>query len=87
MHYVSYRVTGPTHEQRGGRLVQVRYEELRRYYANSGKIQDIDAGWYTINGQLIPTHDIYTTAQAAESAANAAQISYGTAVKFAQYCR
>ncbi len=36
--YVSHTVTHPTHEQRGNRMVKVRYEEKRRYFPVWGLI-------------------------------------------------
>lgn len=38
----TYRVTKPTHEQRGNRIVHVRYEEERYYYADTFTVTGVN---------------------------------------------
>lgn len=62
VNFVAYRITAPTHEWRGNRSVRVRYEELRRYYADSGVVNAIEASFpnlYSLK-RALETGDSFT---------------------------
>jgi hypothetical protein len=86
---VSYVVTKPTHEQRFNRMVKVRYEEGRRYYAEEITIETVVAenGGIIIN-QIYHKCDIYNgTLEAAQREADEGQKAYDDHCKFASDCR
>jgi alpha-galactosidase/6-phospho-beta-glucosidase family protein len=60
VYYLSYYVTKPTHEQRGNRIVKVRYEEERKYCRNSGHVQCYLPQGYMINNEHVFECDIGT---------------------------
>jgi hypothetical protein len=85
--YVDYAVTGPTHVQRGARLVRLRYEELRSYRGDHGRIESFGwAGGLVINGR-IAARDLCTNLDDAKSKAQAAQLRYDSHVEMAAACR
>jgi len=87
VYYVDYYVTKPTHEQRGSRMVKVRYEEERRYIAKSAVIETITgsdkAVWY--NG-CIPQSGVMTWKEAEKQAAEI-QKAHLESNDFAARCR
>jgi len=88
IHYVSYRVVKPTHEERFGRMARVRYEEVRAYYAATYTVRTIGVSWGApvYNNSIMPS-DIYPTLEAAQKAAADKQAGHDEALKFAQECR
>lgn len=88
IHFVGYRVVKPTHELRGGRMVRVRYEEVRAYYAATDKVSAIGliGGALAYNHSVFPS-DIHPTLEDAQKAAADRQRGHDEAMKFARECR
>jgi len=88
IHFVGYRVVKPTHELMGGRMVRVRYEEVRAYYAATDKVSvvGLSGGALAYNYSIFPS-DIHPTLEDAEKAAADRQRGHDEALKFAQECR
>lgn len=85
--YVTHTVTAPTHVQRFGRLVRVRYEELRNYYGARGRIESFGwAGTLVING-YIAAQNLCSTHQEALDKAAAAQAEYAKHLEFSAAVR
>jgi hypothetical protein len=87
IHFVGYRVVKPTHEERRGRLVRVRYEELRAYYAATDKITSIGFNGATFYNGGVYQCDIHPTPEKAQKAAADKQAGHDEALKFARECR
>lgn len=87
IHYVGYRVVTPTHVEKHGRLVRVRYEEVRRYYAATDRIVLIGFNGATFYNGGVYECDIHPTLEAAQKAAADKQYGHDEALKFAQECR
>jgi len=87
IHFVGYRVVKPTHVEKRGRLVRVRYEEVRRYYAATDRIASIVFNGATFYNSGVYECDIHPTLEAAEKAAADKQAGHDEALKFAQECR
>jgi len=70
IHFVGYQVVKPTHELMGGRMVRVRYEEVRTYYAATDKVSAVGlaGGALTYNYSIFPS-DIHPTLEDAQKAA------------------
>jgi len=88
IHFVGFRVVKPTHEKRGGRMVKVRYEEVRAYYAATDKVSAIglSEGALAYNHSVFPS-DIHPTLEDAQKAAADRQHGHDEALKFARECR
>ena len=88
IHFVSYRVVKPTHELRGGRMVKMRYEEVRAYYAATHEVIAIGLrhGALAYNYIVSPS-DIHPTLEEAQKAAADRQRGHDEALKFARECR
>lgn len=88
IHFVGYRVVKPTHELRGGRMVRVRYEEVRAYYATTDKVNAIglNGGALAYNHSVFQS-DIHPTLEEAQKAAADRQRGHDEALKFARECR
>lgn len=76
VYHYHYIVTHPTHEQRGSRLVRVRYEEKRSYQSGYGMIDEIGRYVYKIKGKWIPFSNVRESLEAARQAASEAQAKY-----------
>ena len=87
IHYVSYYVTKPTHQQRGTRMVRVRYEEERKYYAKSGKVTAIDNELVSVDNKQIPSRNVFDSRVSAEQAAVERQKKYQEHCDFSSMCR
>jgi len=89
----SHRVTKPTHVQRGNRMVKVRYEEERRYFAAEIEIKRITPNSYSypefqLNYQYWnDVFKIHETMKEAESSAEKNNKSYKKGCDFASMCR
>ncbi len=70
IHFVGYRVVKPTHELMGGRMVRVRYEEVRAYYAATDKVSEVglSGGALAYNYSVLPS-DIHPSLEDAQKAA------------------
>lgn len=85
--YVRYQVIQPTHVQRGGRQIRVRYEEVRRYVGARATIESFEYGHaLTFNGGISPVDRRSSLAQAQEDA-RAMQLKYEADCDFAAMCR
>lgn len=85
--YVRYQVTRPTHVNRGGRQVRVRYEEERRYIGAGAKIESFEfAHSLTFNGG-ISVSDLRPSLAQAQADAVALQAKYQESCAFAAMCR
>ena len=83
-----YIVTKPTHEYMGGRVVRMRYEEVRRYQASEEIIQDIlPHNQIQILNRIISEKNICQTLNEAKQKAKHAQEDYESACRFAERCR
>lgn len=103
IYYVHKQVTKPTHEQRGNRMVKVRYEEERRYSCAAFKIAIVTAKYsgkdvyeddneniyivYSNTHTTLFEREIFTDKTECETRAQDSQKSYDDGVKFSQYCR
>jgi hypothetical protein len=87
IHYVGYRVVKPTHEEKRGRLVRVRYDEVRSYYAATDKIASIGFNGATFYNGSVYECDIHPTLEAAQKAAADKQSGHDEALSFARECR
>ena len=78
----------PTHEAMGGRMVRVRYEEVRAYYATTDKVNAIglNGGALAYNHSVFQS-DIHPTLEEAQKAAADRQRGHDEALKFARECR
>lgn len=88
IHFVGYRVVKPIHELRGGRMVKMRYEEVRAYYASTDKVSAIglSQGALAYNHSVFPS-DVHPTLEDAQKAAADRQRGHDEALKFARECR
>lgn len=88
IHFVGYRVVKPTHELMGGRMVRVRYEEVRAYYAATHEViaVGLSGGALAYNYSIFPS-DIHPTLEDAQKAAADRQRGHDEALKFAWECR
>jgi len=74
--FTGYTVTEPTHVQRRGRAVRVRYHELRAYFGASARIESLGwAGSLVINGR-IAARDLCDSLDTAKSKADVMQREY-----------
>lgn len=80
-------ITKPTHEQRGNRMVHVRYEAEKMFGATETEIKTInyDHAIYFNNG--IRVNEICETLKDAEEMALKARKAYDEHCKFSQLCR
>lgn len=84
----SYTVTKPTHAQKFGRMVRVRYEEGRHYYGAAITIESFGFhGGLTINSRGIPLSALKPTLAEAIQHAAEAQKRYDDDCAFAAACR
>lgn len=85
--YVQMRVTAPTHAQKFGRMVRVRYEELREYEPRSGMIESFgyDHSLY-INHGIRPA-DLCESMEAARVEATKRRAAYQEHLDFSAMCR
>ena len=88
IYFVDSYVTKPTHEQRGSRMVKVRYEEVRYYFATSDKVERITGSDKAVlyNGK-VPESCIFESKEAAEVSATTIQKDHLEANEFAARCR
>jgi len=88
IHFVSYRVVKHTHELRGGRMVKMRYEEVRAYYAATQEVIAIGLrhGALAYNYIVSPS-DIHPTIEDAQKAAADRQRGHDEARQVARECR
>ena len=87
VYFASYSVTKPTHKQRGGRSVKVRYEEERSYRNSSGGIDEIAIGGYIINGLFVRTCNVCSTEQEAIERAGKLRNEYKEHCAFSSFVR
>ncbi len=87
--FYSYRVTKPIYEEnRWGRRVKVRYEEVRSYYAGEGEVTQITDCGYTVNRWTqISDSNICQSIEEARTKATKAQASYDEHCEFSAMCR
>jgi len=101
--YHSYHITKPTHEKRWNRMVRVRYEEERRYYAKEEVIVSIDFEIpryaitessvedtiknYMVINRKVRLSDICGTMSEANEIARQNQLSYNKSCDDAAMCR
>lgn len=102
LHCVKEIIVKPTHVQRGGRMVKVRYEAEKKFEAYTFKLASIDflgegitggtTKDYILNNRLLLNRS-FTILQLrnskgeAELSAKDAQIAYDAHVKFSSDCR
>ena len=86
--YYTYRVTKPTHVQRWNRMVKVRYEEERYYYADEIVINNISSNHYNViyNGFLVE-NNICENLEVAKQKSKDNQKNYNESCEFASRCR
>lgn len=89
----AYYVTKPTHVQRGNRMVKVRYEEERKYFARKVTVQTVHPNRATFadfninNSYWKSDIEIFSSMKEAESHASKRQKSYDESCHFASMCR
>lgn len=89
IHYVREIIVQPTHQERFGRMVRVRYEPVKRYMYGTETIQTI--GW-TPNGGVyfndgIWPHNLCGSAEEARQQAESLQRKWDEHVRFSEMCR
>ncbi len=87
IYYYGYTVTKPTHIWRGDRQVKVRYEEERRYWADSGVVEEIQIDGYRVHGRVVPENYICNSEEAAAAEAVVRSKKYKESCDFAARCR
>lgn len=81
-------ITKPTHEQRYGRMVKVRYEEEKFFRAEESIINSIESnGFHLFYNGYIHEVNITETMKQAIDRSNERQKAYDDHVKFSQDCR
>lgn len=88
IHFVSIHVRKPTHENQRGRMVRVRYEEVRHYGARTEVIASVgfDGGCVVYNHRITEA-DIFPTVTEAEEQARTRQVGYDERCRLAAECR
>uniref|UniRef100_A0A6M3LDM6 Uncharacterized protein n=1 Tax=viral metagenome TaxID=1070528 RepID=A0A6M3LDM6_9ZZZZ len=89
IHFVRTITVKPTHEQRGNRMVRVRYEPQLRYESGTTRIESIN--WLSSRGVYfnhgIFLSDLYTSADEAKTKAAEMQASWDEHVRTSEMCR
>ena len=85
--YVCEVIVKPTHVQRGSRMVRMRYEAEKKFYARECKVQSIVyVHWILING-VIALRDICDSIKDARAQAEEQQKAYDEHVEFSRRYR
>lgn len=86
---VHYGISAPTHVQRYGRMVRVRYEELRTYTVTQVEIRELAPGGYllTTNIGFVREADLFADYREANTECSRQDNAYKAYVKQCEYCR
>lgn len=87
IHFVRCHIEKPTHEARNGRMVRVRYDEVKSYWAATDKVRTIGYNGTVLYNHSICHADIFPTLEEAQKAAADRQHGHDEALKFARECR
>lgn len=82
--YVACTVVAPTHEERWGRMVRVRYEEARWYEGANGIVTGHTMHGYLSGTTFVSENDIYPTIAEADVEAKKRQTAYRESVRQAE---
>ena len=86
--YVREIIVKPTHEQRGSRMIKVRYEEVKRFVADRATVREIGYnGFQCVINKHIALSDIEPTREDAERRATDSQRGWNEHVALSERLR